>query len=133
MSEKGPQLGIKFALLNLIEETDKFARAIEKLQTWHGPEFAKKSGFAKLYDDSCESINEGLRQIGGLDATVDATDTTPELLIKLVEWRGKHPDEPDRYKWLGVYAARMQVEVTLGPEAIQEMREKLLIEAITEV
>jgi hypothetical protein len=131
MSENSSQLNFKFALLHLIEETDEFARKIVLLQRWHGPEFAQKSGFAALYDASRDSINGGLQRIGGLEATIDATDVMPELQIKLIEWRGKHPDESDRYQWLGMYAARFPLEVTLGPEAIQEMREKLLVEALS--
>lgn len=132
MSERSPQLSFKFALLHLIEETDRFARETKTLKDWFGADFAEKSGFAKLYDDSCRSINEGLQQIGGFEVTIDATETNPELLIKLIEWRGKHPDAPDRYKWLGYHvASQHRVDVTLGAEAIQEIREKLLVEAVS--
>ena len=133
MSEQASRTDFKFALLNLIEETEIFASYADKLQSW-GPNFTRAAEFDTLYNASCKSINDGLRDIGGFDATIDASDTTPELHVKLVEWHGKHPVEPDKYRWLGMLgAARVPLEVTLGREAVEELRQKLLLEAITDV
>jgi hypothetical protein len=139
MSETVTPLTYKLSLLHLVEETSHFAGTMDLLSGWHGTDFAQKSGFLALYEASRESISDGLKQIGGLKATIDATDDTPVFEVLLTDWGGRDPDDPSKHLWIGVplqnntenrHALRGSnghlIGIQLGPEAIAEIREKLL-------
>jgi hypothetical protein len=128
MVSDNPELRAKLSLLNFIEETDQFALRIAMLEKWHGRAYVVELGFVATLEVDKAYINENLKYFGGIKHTFTEGAGAPEIDITLTDWLGRDPEQPGKYKWVGVAAARGGGEFTFDTSVIEEMRQKLRVD-----
>lgn len=126
MSETAPEVAAKLSLLNFIEETALFNRQIEALKHWPHFEGQIREQFEKWSNESADSINDGLRQLGGFTLALESP--FPQTII-LTEWKGQDPTDPQKHKWL-VYGQWSHGDFPVDPANYAEIRRNLISDSL---
>lgn len=122
MAEVPTELSAKLSLLTLIEATAKFNRQIEALKHW--PHFTGpvREQFEEWSSESTDSINDGLRQLGGFALSIEVP--VPQTLI-LTRWKGEDPKNPSKHTWVA-QGPWSYGDLPIDPENYKQIRRNLM-------
>jgi hypothetical protein len=126
MGELTPQLSAKLSLVRFIKQTAQFERFGQQVG-WFQPMCEQPNKYQRERDISRHLINAGIRQLGGLAATIDATSTEPAQQVMLQEWHGADPVNSRLHHWCisGESGRGMTI---LPPEILDEIHDNLLVD-----
>jgi hypothetical protein len=112
-------------LLELIEKTDRIPEQFERVARKLGPYFTLATAYVEKYEANRIFINERIAQLGGLWMPIDAANGVPAHIVQVGAWEGRDPDDPSMHSWQ-IYGGPDMGQVALHPDAIDEIRQKLL-------